>query len=30
MTQTQRLEAHLQRTCDHFRGNSFTYKILDD
>lgn len=30
MTQTQRLEAHLQRTCDHFNGNSFTYKILDD
>ena len=30
MTTTQRLEAHLQRTCEHVGGKSFTYKILED
>ena len=30
MSKTQRLEAHLQRTCEHVGGKSFTYKILED
>ena len=30
MSKTQRLEAHLQRTCERVGGKSFTYKILDD
>lgn len=30
MTKKERLEKHLSRTCEHFRGKSFTYKILDD
>lgn len=30
MTPIQRLECHLQRTCDHFNGKSFSYVILDD
>ena len=27
---TQRLELHLQRTCEHNGGKSFTYSILED
>ena len=27
---TQRLELHLQITCEHERGKSFTYNILED
>lgn len=30
MNKTQRLEAHLQRTCEHMGGKSFTYKVLED
>ena len=30
LTPTQRLEAHLTRTCEHFRGKSFTYQIIED
>lgn len=30
MTTTQRLEAHLQRTCEHVGGKSFTYEVLGD
>ena len=30
MTKTQRLEAHLQRTCEHVGGKSFTYEVLGD
>ena len=30
MTTTQRLEAHLQRTCEHVGGKSFTYEVLED
>ena len=30
MNEIQRLEAHLQRTCEHVGGKSFTYKILED
>lgn len=30
MTEEQRLEAHLQRTCEHHRGKSFTYIVLED
>lgn len=30
LTPTQRLEAHLTRTCEHFNGKSFTYQIIDD
>lgn len=26
----ERLEAHLQRICEHFHGISFTYKVMDD
>lgn len=27
---TQRLELHLQRTCEHEGGKSFTYNVLED
>ena len=30
MSKTQRLEAHLQRTCEHVGGKSFTYEVLGD
>lgn len=30
MTKKQRLEAHLQRTCEYFGGKSFSYSILED
>lgn len=30
MSKTQRLEAHLQRVCEHMRGTSFTYEVLED
>ena len=30
LTPTQRLELHLQRTCEHNGGKSFTYSILED
>lgn len=30
LTSTQRLELHLQRTCDAEGGTSFTYSILED
>ena len=30
LTPTQRLELHLQRTCDANNGTSFTYSILED
>lgn len=30
MSKTQRLEAHLQRTCEHVGGKSFTYEVLED
>ena len=30
MKPKERLEAHLQRTCEHHRGKSFTYFILED
>lgn len=30
MSETQRLEAHLQRICEHVGGKSFTYEILED
>ena len=30
LSPTQRLELHLQRTCEHERGKSFTYNILED
>lgn len=30
MNKTQRLEAHLQKTCEHLGGKSFTYEILED
>lgn len=30
MSETQRLEAHLQRTCEHVGGKSFTYEVLGD
>lgn len=30
MSETQRLEAHLQRICEHVGGKSFTYEILGD
>lgn len=26
----QRLEAHLQRICEHFNGISYSYELLDD
>lgn len=28
--QTQRLECHLARTCQHFKGTSYSYIILED
>ena len=30
MSETQRLEAHLQKICEHVGGKSFTYEILGD
>ena len=30
LSPTQRLELHLQRTCEHNGGRSFTYSILED
>ena len=30
LSPTQRLELHLQRTCEHNGGKSFTYSILED
>lgn len=30
MSKIKRLEAHLQRTCEHHRGKSFTYIVLED
>lgn len=30
MPPKQRLELHLARTCAHFRGNSFTYQIIEE
>ncbi len=30
MNEKQRLESHLQRTCEHLGGKSFIYKVLDD
>lgn len=30
MSPIQRLEAHLNRICEHFMGKSFTYMVLDD
>lgn len=30
LTETQRLELHLARTCRHLGGKSFTYQIIDD
>ena len=30
MNETQRLEAHLQRICEHVGGKSFTYEVLED
>ena len=30
LSETQRLEMHLARTCRHLGGKSFTYQIIDD
>lgn len=30
MTRKQKLEAHLQRTCDYLNGKDFSYIILED
>lgn len=30
MSEEQRLKVHLNRTCTHFGGSSFTYQIIDD
>ena len=30
MSKKERLEAHLQRTCEHFNGTSYSYEILND
>lgn len=30
LTKRQRLEMHLQRTCESLGGKSFTYHVLDD
>ena len=30
LSQKERLERHLAKTCEHFRGKSFTYTILED
>lgn len=30
MTRKQKLEAHLQRTCDYLNGKDFSYVILED
>lgn len=30
LSQRERLERHLAKTCEHFGGKSFTYTILED
>lgn len=30
LSETERLEQHLARTCLHFHGKSFTYQIVDE
>ena len=30
LTEQERLNLHLARTCEHFKGKSFTYEIIDD
>lgn len=30
MTPIQRLEWHLQRTCEHFGGISYSYEVMED
>lgn len=30
MTHNQRLEWHLQRICEHFKGISYSYEIMED
>lgn len=30
MSKKQRLEEHLKRTCEHHRGKSFTYVVLEN
>lgn len=30
LTKRQKLEIHLQRTCEQFNGTSFEYSIMDD
>jgi len=30
LSETQRLELHLARTCRHFNGKSFSYQIIDE
>lgn len=30
MKPKQRLESHLKRICEHYKGKSFTYQILED
>lgn len=30
MSKKERLESHLQRLTEHFRGTSYTYKIFED
>lgn len=30
LNETERLEAHLQRICEHMGGKSFTYEVLGD
>lgn len=30
MSKKARLESHLLKTCEHFRGKSFTYEVLED
>lgn len=30
MTEIQRLEVHLKRVCESYRGKSFTYQIVED
>lgn len=30
LNKKERLELHLQRTCEHFHGTSYSYTILDD
>lgn len=30
LSEEARLNVHLKRTCEHFRGKSYTYQIIDD